>query len=69
MALCGSLQAIDYKKEDTLGSTVALSLYSNNIEKGLTVNTGEMAASKNFLIWMGLWIAALMVLLPALAGS
>jgi len=28
-----------------------------------------MAASKNFLIWMGLWIAALMVLLPALAGS
>jgi hypothetical protein len=37
--------------------------------KGLTVNTGEMASSKNFLIWMGLWIAALMVLLPALAGS
>jgi len=42
--------------------------------KGLIVNTanvktGEMAGSKNFLIWMGLWIAALMVLLPALAGS
>jgi len=28
-----------------------------------------MAGTKNFLIWMGLWIAALMVLLPALAGS
>jgi len=28
-----------------------------------------MASSKNLLIWMGLWIAALMVLLPALAGS
>jgi len=28
-----------------------------------------MAGSKNFLIWMALWIAALMVLLPALAGS
>jgi hypothetical protein len=38
-------------------------------EKGLTVNTGEMAGSKNFLIWVGLWIAALMILLPALAGS
>jgi hypothetical protein len=33
------------------------------------MNTGEMAGSKNFLIWVGLWIAALMVLLPALAGS
>jgi hypothetical protein len=33
------------------------------------VNTTEMVESKNFLIWMGLWIAALMVLLPALAGS
>jgi hypothetical protein len=40
-----------------------------HLEKGLTVNTGEMAGTKNFLIWMGLWIAALMVLLPALAGS
>jgi hypothetical protein len=39
------------------------------LEKGLTVNTGEVAAAKNFLIWMGLWIAALMVLLPALAAS
>jgi hypothetical protein len=33
------------------------------------MNTGEMAGSKNFLIWIALWIAALMVLLPALAGS
>jgi hypothetical protein len=52
-----------------LGPAVALSLVSDSIEKGLTVNTGEMAGTKNFLIWMGLWIAALMVLLPALAGS
>jgi len=27
-----------------------------------------MAGSKNFLIWMGLWVAALMVLLPALGS-
>jgi hypothetical protein len=33
------------------------------------VNTVEMAGGKNFLIWMALWIAALMVLLPALSGS
>jgi hypothetical protein len=33
------------------------------------MNTGEMAGIKNLLIWMALWIAALMVLLPALAGS
>jgi hypothetical protein len=33
------------------------------------VNTTEMAGGKNFLIWMALWIGALMVLLPALAGS
>jgi hypothetical protein len=52
-----------------LGPGVALSVVSNRIGKGLTVNTGEMAGSKNFLIWMGLWVAALMVLLPALAGS
>jgi hypothetical protein len=44
-------------------------LPATEFEKGLTVNTGEMAGGKNFLIWMGLWIAALMVLLPALAGS
>jgi hypothetical protein len=37
--------------------------------KGLTVNTGEVAGARNLLIWMGLWIAALMVLLPALAAS
>ena len=48
---------------------VALFRASNSIGKGLTVNTGEMAGTKNFLIWVGLWIAALMVLLPALAGS
>jgi hypothetical protein len=44
-------------------------LSATHWEKGLTVNTREMAGSKNFLIWVGLWIAALMVLLPALAGS
>jgi hypothetical protein len=52
-----------------LGPAVALFTTSKQNWKGLTVNTGEMAGSKNFLIWMGLWIAALMVLLPALAGS
>jgi len=55
-------------KADLLGPTVALLLLANGTGKGLTVNTGEMAGGKNFLIWMGLWIAALMVLLPALAG-
>jgi hypothetical protein len=39
------------------------------LERGYIVSTGEMTGVKNFLIWMGLWIAALMVLLPALAGS
>jgi hypothetical protein len=29
----------------------------------------EAAETKNFLIWMALWVGALMVLLPALAGS
>jgi hypothetical protein len=33
------------------------------------MNTQEIAETRNFLIWMALWIAALMVLLPALAGS
>jgi hypothetical protein len=56
-------------KDGTHGSPLALSLVSNIVGKGLIVNTGEMTGSKNFLIWMGLWIAALMVLLPALAGS
>ena len=37
--------------------------------RGRTMNTTELAEARNFLIWMGLWIAALMVLLPALAGS
>jgi hypothetical protein len=32
------------------------------------MNTNELAEAKNFLIWMALWIAALVVLLPALAG-
>jgi hypothetical protein len=44
-------------------------LAGNSIRKGLTVNTREMTGGTNFLIWMALWIAALMVLLPALAGS
>jgi hypothetical protein len=29
----------------------------------------DVAQARNFLIWMGLWIGALIVLLPALAGS
>lgn len=33
------------------------------------MNTNELAEAKNFLIWMGLWVAALIVLLPALAGN
>jgi hypothetical protein len=33
------------------------------------MNAAEMAETKNLLIWMALWIGALMVLLPALAGS
>jgi hypothetical protein len=37
--------------------------------KGAFMSTTEMAEARNFLIWMALWIAALVVLLPALAGS
>jgi len=33
------------------------------------VNTTDISGGKNFLIWMALWIGALMILLPALAGS
>lgn len=33
------------------------------------MNTTELAEARNFLIWMALWVAALIVLLPALAGS
>jgi hypothetical protein len=51
------------------GPWLALSQASSSIRKGLTVNTREMTGGTNFLIWMALWIAALMVLLPALAGS
>jgi hypothetical protein len=29
----------------------------------------EVAEAKGFLVWVGVWIAALMVLLPALAGN
>jgi hypothetical protein len=29
----------------------------------------EVTEIKNFLIWVGFWIAALMLLLPALAGN
>ena len=29
----------------------------------------EIAEAKNFLIWAGLWLAALIFLLPALGGS
>jgi hypothetical protein len=38
------------------------------VNKGCVMNTNT-AEARNFLIWMGLWLAALMVLLPALAGS
>ena len=34
-----------------------------------TMNTNELAEAKNFLIWMALWVAALIALLPALAGN
>jgi hypothetical protein len=37
--------------------------------RGRTMNTTELAEARNFLIWMALWVAALIVLLPALAGS
>ena len=37
--------------------------------RGRTMNTTELAEAKNFLIWMALWVGALIVLLPALAGS
>jgi hypothetical protein len=32
------------------------------------MNTADEAEEKNFLIWMALWIGALMVLLPALGS-
>ena len=34
----------------------------------MNMNT-EATETKGFLIWAGFWIAALMVLLPALAGN
>jgi hypothetical protein len=37
--------------------------------RGRTMNSTELAEAKNFLIWMALWVAALIVLLPTLAGS
>jgi hypothetical protein len=37
--------------------------------RGRTMNSTELAEAKNFLIWMALWAAALIVLLPALAGN
>jgi hypothetical protein len=37
--------------------------------RGRTMNTTELAEARNFLIWMALWAAALIVLLPALAGN
>jgi len=33
------------------------------------MNTADVGEAKNFLIWMALWIGALVVLLPALAGN
>lgn len=38
-------------------------------QRGCTMNTTELAEAKNFLIWLALWVAALIVLLPALAGN
>jgi hypothetical protein len=29
----------------------------------------DVAEVKNFLVWVGLWVAALMLLLPALSGN
>ena len=40
---------------------------SREIQEG-TMNT-EAAEAKNFLVWVGFWIAALMALLPALASN
>jgi hypothetical protein len=37
--------------------------------RGRTMNSTELAEARNFLIWMALWVAALIVLLPALAGN
>jgi hypothetical protein len=37
--------------------------------RGCTMHSTELAEAKNFLIWMALWVAALIVLLPALAGN
>jgi len=56
------------KEEIRLAPRLHYPLAATTFGKGLTVNTGEMAGSKNFLIWMGLWVAALMVLLPALGS-
>jgi hypothetical protein len=33
------------------------------------MNSSDVAAPKSFLVWMALWIGALLALLPALAGS
>jgi hypothetical protein len=35
----------------------------------LAMNSSDVAAPKSFLVWMALWIGALLALLPALAGS
>lgn len=43
--------------------------HSSPNQGGCTMNTTEMAEAKNFLIWLALWAAALIVLLPALAGN
>ena len=37
--------------------------------QGDVMNTTELAEARNFLIWLALWAAALIVLLPALAGN
>jgi hypothetical protein len=36
---------------------------------GWVMNTMDAAGAKNFLVWMAIWVGALMVLLPALSGK
>lgn len=38
-------------------------------DSGGALMNSNVAETRNLLIWMGFWIAALMVLLPALAGN
>lgn len=33
------------------------------------MNTLDATGAKNFLVWMAIWVGALIVLLPALSGK